>query len=144
MVRRYERRDIADVQAIFRELIHLPTETSLEHLLDDMDSRPEVYMNLVAEYEGRVVGFGSVVFFKTLIHPGGKALINELVVKRGFRGKGIGKAIIAHAQQEAIARGMDELEVSTEKENAGAMRFYRSCGLKDESVLLGAELGKRP
>ncbi len=38
-----------------------------------------------------------------------------------------------------MARGLDELEVGTEKTNQGAQRFYQKCGFDQEYVLLGME-----
>lgn len=100
---------------------------------------PEFYLNLVAEMDGRVVGFESVVFYKTLFHKGGTALINELVIDREARRAGIGAALVERARQEALARGMDEMEVGTEVDNHVARAFYARCGFDEEYVLLGME-----
>lgn len=105
----------------------------------EMERRPEVYLNLIAEIAGKVVGFISVIFYRTLFHKGGTALINELIITRTERGKGLGRHLVQKVKEEALKRGLDELEVGTEKTNEAAQRFYRKCGFDEEYVLLGME-----
>lgn len=113
-------------------------EEGLKTVFQAMDDS-NVYLNVVAEVDGKIAGFISVVFYKTLFHMGGTALINELIVSRNYRGKGIGRLLIERAKEEAITRGMDELEVGTEKTNEGAQAFYKKCGFDEEYILLGME-----
>jgi GNAT superfamily N-acetyltransferase len=111
----------------------------LSRLFVEMEQSPGFYHNLVAVCDNQVAGFISMVFYKTLFHEGGTALINELVVSQAFRGRGIGRALVAKAKDEALARGMDEIEVGTEYDNLPARSFYQKCGFDQESVLLGLE-----
>jgi GNAT superfamily N-acetyltransferase len=111
----------------------------VQNIDEDMARCPAVYLNYVAEDEGAVVGFLSLIFYKTFFHRGGTALINELVVDRAHRDRGIGGALIEAAVREARARGMDEIEVGTERENAAAQRFYHRHGFDEEYVLLGTD-----
>ena len=64
----------------------------------EMAKLPEVYLNMVAETSGKVVGFISVIFYKTVFHRGGTALINELIVTQTERGKGIGQLLVQTAK----------------------------------------------
>ena len=105
----------------------------------EMAKLPEVYLNMVAETSGKVVGFISVIFYKTVFHRGGTALINELIVTQTERGKGIGQLLVQTAKGQALNRGLDEIEVGTEKMNEAAQLFYRKCGFDQEYVLLGME-----
>lgn len=82
-----------------------------------------------------------MVFYKTVFHRGGTALINELIVTRKHRGRGIGTKLVEAAVREAKARGMDEIEVGTEKGNGRAIGFYQANGFDEEYVLLGREFG---
>jgi GNAT superfamily N-acetyltransferase len=118
-------------------------EIDIESLFREMNGNPRIYQNWVAVEGERVVGFLSLIFYKTLFHEGGTALINELVVEQDRRGQGVGRLLIERAVAEARQRGMDEIEVGTEKGNAAAQRFYRNSGFDEEYVLLGMELHKR-
>ncbi|MGE5630198.1 MAG: N-acetyltransferase family protein [Caulobacteraceae bacterium] len=105
----------------------------------EMEKFPEIYLNLVAEVSGKVVGFISIIFYRTVFHKGGTALINELIITNSERGKGIGHSLIQRAKEEALARRLDEIEVGTEKTNLAAQRFYRKNGFDEEYVLMGME-----
>ena len=111
----------------------------VEMIFERMTQHPDLYLNLVAEQAGDVVGLVSVVCYKTWFHPGGTALINELIVDEPARNQGIGKQLIDAAIEEARIRGMDEIEVGTEGDNLGAQRFYQRCGFDHSYVLLGME-----
>ena len=100
---------------------------------------PEIYSNYVATENDKIVGFLSIVFYKTFLHKGGTALINELVVAEAHRNKGIGRRLIQKAIQSAKSRGMDEIEVGTEISNTIAQNFYKKVGFNEEHVLLGRE-----
>jgi ribosomal protein S18 acetylase RimI-like enzyme len=111
----------------------------LERVFAEMAAAPQFYLNVVAVERDNVVGLISVIFYRTPLHGGGTALINELVVDKATRGAGIGRRLVEHARAEAVARGMDELEVGTEQDNRAAQSFYARCGFDQQYVLLGME-----
>ncbi len=140
-----------DLESILALLAQMPGasgqwagDVGARDVIEDMLARPAFYMNRVAcrEDDGRVIGFLSVVFYKSLLHKGGSALINELVVDGRERGKGVGRALLEEAIAEARARGMDEIEVSTFFGNDTAIRLYRSAGFTEEYLMLGMELDR--
>jgi ribosomal protein S18 acetylase RimI-like enzyme len=133
---------VLDLMQQLGEIAHSRTEYQLqgfEQMAREMDKYPEVYLNLVAECDGRVAGFLSLMFYKTFLHRVGTALINELVVDEKVRGAGIGGALLQRAKEEALARHMDELEVCTDRDNLAAQQFYRTHGFDGEYVLFGME-----
>ncbi len=144
-IRPCTRADLPAVLALMHELAEAASPAmrfSLEAMsrtYADLERRPDIYLNLVAVVDGQVTGFISLIFYQTLFHAGGTALINELVITRRLRGQGIGRALIERARDEALARGLDELEVATELTNEPARRFYRRCGFDQEFVLFGIE-----
>jgi len=52
---------------------------------------------LVAEIEGIVVGFINFTTRKTILHRGLSGLIDEIIIAKGYRGKGIGKQLLSNA-----------------------------------------------
>lgn len=74
-----------------------------------------------------------------MMHPGPSGLIDELVVSKSSRGAGIGKQLIQAVIDKCRESGCYEVEVSTEKSNTKARRFYKTCGFEEDAVLL--ELG---
>jgi GNAT superfamily N-acetyltransferase len=100
-------------------------------LLSDADS----YI-LVAETNVSVIGVINFTVRKTLLHPGLSGLIDELVVTKSYRRKGVGKQLIYAAAEKCKQLGCCELEVSTEFTNTNAREFYKSCGFEEIGVLL--------
>lgn len=121
---------------------HEINEKDLNSVYVNIDKYPEIYSNYVAIENDKIVGFLSIVFYKTFLHKGGTALINELIVAETHRNKGIGKKLIQKAIQSAKSRGMDEIEVGTEITNIKAQNFYKKTGFNEEYVLLGREFEK--
>ena len=84
---------------------------------------------------GHVIGLLTVGRQQSLWHSGASALIQELVVDRAARRRGVGRALIQAAIEWARAAGCSEIGVSTELDNQDAQAFYRRTGF-DESALL--------
>jgi ribosomal protein S18 acetylase RimI-like enzyme len=147
-VRICEEKDLPDVVGLITQLAEVSRVekefqlNQFRKMFQKMAEQPEIYSNYVYETNGKVTGFISIVFYMTFFHRVGSAQVNELVVDDYFRGQGIGQALMQAAEQEARQRGMDELEVGTEKENLAAQKFYRKYGFDEEYVLFGMEFDK--
>ncbi len=85
---------------------------------------------LVAEAEGAVCAFGSLLFSSPLHHEGPVAEIVELVVEEGCRGAGVGAAMVEEMAAQARARGCCILELSTNRARERAHRFYERQGFR--------------
>jgi GNAT superfamily N-acetyltransferase len=83
---------------------------------------------VIAEVEG--VGVGFALFFRNfstfLTTPG--LYLEDLYVQPAFRGHGIGKALIVHLAQLAVARGYGRMEWSVLTWNTPAIGFYEYLG----------------
>jgi ribosomal protein S18 acetylase RimI-like enzyme len=116
------------------------TTAGVRTSLQTMLRFPEIYRNYLAVENEEVLGVVSLLLYKTLLHAGGTALINELVVAEEARGRGIGRKLVEAAAAAAREQGMDEIEVGTEVENYAARGFYRSVGFHRGYVLIGMDL----
>ena len=138
----------SDLQAVGKLLVDLAdaldytegidTEIVLknyEHLLDDVNSH-----FLVAAREGKPVGFINFTVRQTILHQGPSALIDELVVAEEYRGKGVGRQLVQAAFEKCRQLGCSEVEVSTEKANLKARKFYEQCGFEERGMLFEADL----
>ena len=113
--------------AAFEELTHLVVVTpeSLQpHLFGERPTAEAV----VAEVAGRVVAFA--LFFTNfstfLGRPG--LYLEDLNVQPAHRGTGLGKALLQHLAQLALARGCGRFEWSVLDWNQRAIRFYQQMG----------------
>ena len=102
-------------------------------------TNPNSYI-LLADTEGKVIGFISFMTRKTIIHSGLCGLIDELVVSKRHRGKGVGKELISAAIEKCKKLGCCEVEVSTEFTNVNAREFYKHGGFEETGVILEKHL----
>jgi GNAT superfamily N-acetyltransferase len=133
--------DLDEVVSLLRELVDTVEDQggidikvaagNLAALLGDSNSHL-----LVARKGGEVVGFVNFTVRRTALHAGPSGLIDELVVRSSLRGSGVGRSLVMAAADTCRRLGCAELEVSTEKTNAAARRFYRQCGFDEDAVLL--------
>ncbi len=105
-----------------------------------MEELNDVYENYVLEKDNKVIGYISLLFYRSLFHKVGTAQINELIIDKAYRNKSYGKVILEYGVKRAVERGMDEIELGVEKENKKAIEFYKKNGIKEEYLLLGKEL----
>ena len=94
---------------------HLEANPDAVHLPADQIERGEV---LVAELDGRVVGFSAI------LSEVGHVELDGLFVEPGMWRQGIGGALAAAAADEARRRGMALMVIA----NPAAQGFYERCG----------------
>ncbi len=122
----------ADTNAIFSLIQELALYEKLMHQVtgtpEDLFGNAPCAEALVVEFEGQLIGFA--LFFKNystfLTKPG--LYLEDLFVQEGYRGQGIGKALLKAVAQIAQARGYGRLEWSVLDWNATAIAFYRRMG----------------
>ncbi len=85
---------------------------------------------LVAEKGGELLGFMLIQEQATPpyqhIKPRRFAYLADLLVRRPYRGQGIGKAFIQEAKNWARRRGLDYLELNVLAQNVAAIGLYKS------------------
>jgi len=95
---------------------------------------------LVAEIEGNPVGFINFTIRQTILHRSPSALIDELVVAEEYQGKGVAKQLVLAAIEKCKQLGCCEVEISTEKTNVKARKFYKKCGFNERGILSEVDL----
>jgi len=80
----------------------------------------------IAEYDGEVAGFA--VWFINFSTFGGRSgiYLEDLFVRPGLRGRGIGKALLSHLAAECLANGWSRLQWSVLDWNTPSIAFYKS------------------
>lgn len=132
-IRAAQPRDAALVMAFIREL------AEYERLLHQVDAReddirralfgpdPRVFGD-IAEWDGRPAGF-ALWFYNFSTFRGRHGIyLEDLFVRPEYRGRGIGKALLAHLAGRCRAEGLMRLEWWVLDWNEPALRFYRSLG----------------
>jgi ribosomal protein S18 acetylase RimI-like enzyme len=87
---------------------------------------------LVAECDGEIAGFATVltrVPYMALDDPPGEyALVSDLIVRAGFRRRGLGEALLREAERYARLAGAAELRIGVLSGNVGARALYDRAG----------------
>ena len=137
--------DLTSIKLLLSELIEAMTDTEgfdIEQAVNNCRDlmKDKCHCLLVARDENVVLGFINFTIRRTIMHPAPSALIDELVVARQSRGTGIGRLLVDKVIEKCKEMGCCELEVSTEKTNRTARRFYKNCGFEEDAVLLEMDL----
>ena len=67
--------------------------------------------------------------------------VYEIEIHEGHRGKGYGRAAMLLAEDEALARGLDQVQLNVFGGNEVARGLYRSLGYIENAVLMTKQLG---
>jgi len=137
-IRAAEPADVPVIADLIRELAkfeRLENEVVLtEELLGAGLFGPRPYAEAVIAEEGsQPIGFA--LFFHTfstfLARPG--LYLEDLFVLADHRGRGVGRALLAHLAHLAVERGCGRLEWAVLGWNQEAIRFYERLGAKPNS-----------
>jgi ribosomal protein S18 acetylase RimI-like enzyme len=92
---------------------------------------------LVAEVDGRVVGYLTLQQALPVPAHAHVLTVNGLAVHPSAAGKGVGRALVAEALRVAVARGARKVTLRVLGPNVAARRLYESCGFVVEGLLEG-------
>jgi len=132
MVREGRAGDTAALTALLAQLFAIETDFAVDpesqaRGLALLRDRPDAVI-LVAEAEGRVVGMCTVQLTASTARGGLSAGIEDVVVDRAWRGRGIGRALLAGAEAWARGRGAVRLALLADETNLPALDFYDRLG----------------
>ena len=90
---------------------------------------------LVASLNSSVLAMCSVQPLISTAQGGLVGLIEDVIVKKEFRGLGIGRNIIGKAISWASTQGMTRLQLLADSDNAPARDFYRRIGWNETGMI---------
>jgi GNAT superfamily N-acetyltransferase len=124
--------DVSLLLKFFRELAeyeHQPnvvviTEETL--IKDGFGSQPK-FRGLIAEWQGQAIGYALFFGFYSS-WKGSGIFLEDLFVREAFRGRGIGRALLAEVARIARQEGSFGIRWEVLGWNESAIRFYKSLG----------------
>jgi GNAT superfamily N-acetyltransferase len=81
---------------------------------------------LVAEQGGMAVGMATVQTLVSTAEGGRVGLVEDLVVRRNLRGRGVGTQLIDAILRWARSQGLTRLQLLADRDNQQALDFYAS------------------
>ncbi len=114
MIREMQQKDCAAVARFWRDYLDVSyaTDESVSRTFETM-SRDSRYRTFVAEEDGIVVGFLTLVEVLSFDDPDGYIKMNGIAVLPEYRRRGIALQLVARAEQEARDRGSNSIGVAT-------------------------------
>lgn len=99
-----------------------------EHIRDSFFARSGPEAHLVAEYDGKVVGYLRLQDKYTFPEGAGVLTINGLAVAQEARGQGVAAALLEAAEAEGKRRGARKISLHVHGTNTVARRLYERHG----------------
>jgi ribosomal protein S18 acetylase RimI-like enzyme len=131
--------DIDTVVTLAREIwsehfIPIIGKPQVDYMLEKLQSAPAIgrqireegYEYFVLVDESKPFGYFALVAQE----QSASMQLSKLYLKRAFRGHGLGQAMLAFIEQECATRGIGELWLTVNKDNADAIAFYRRVGFR--------------
>jgi N-acetylglutamate synthase-like GNAT family acetyltransferase len=128
VIRRASAEDAGAIQTIYRELVDDSSVRVLPEQVAALAETPASFL-LVTEAEGAVCATALLTICADVMYqfqPFG--VVENVVVARSNRGRGIGRQLLAHVEQLAIARDCTKLMLLSSAHRHQAHAFFRRCG----------------
>lgn len=134
----------ADFEQVLRLLGQLWPDKKLDEkelhcvFLRGLNSEFQHY--ICATIETDIVGFSSLTIKNSLWQEGYIGHIDELIVDKQYRGKGIGSKLLKHIIRVAEEKGCRRAELDSAFDRAKAHEFYQKNGFENRAFLFSKKI----
>lgn len=131
-IRDAKKEDMHEVLMLIKELAVFEKEPdavvlSVEDLQRDGFGPEKLFTCFVAETEGKIQGI-ALVYFRYSTWKGKTVHLEDLIVRKEFRGKGLGAALYKKVMEFAQKNGVKRVEWAVLDWNKTAIQFYKKTG----------------
>jgi ribosomal protein S18 acetylase RimI-like enzyme len=95
----------------------------------------------VAEMDGQAVGLAGLHISLAVEYDDPVAKLSAIVVDERYKGRGIGRALVAEMEAEARRRGCCLIFLTTAERRKDAQSFYRQLGFEETGRRFAKRLG---
>lgn len=139
VIRFAESSDLSDMADLLGELFAIeadfqPDPVRQHHGLSLLLETPSARV-WVAEEEERVVGMITLQILVSTAEGGPVGLIEDVVVTKAWRGRGLGRELLAAAEDWAAENGLKRLQLLADRNNGPALDFYRRRGWRSTNLI---------
>ncbi|GBD28932.1 Acetyltransferase YpeA [bacterium HR32] len=152
-IRPAEVRDLAGVVELWGELARLHERLdgafalsrtwrrAYEEYLSHLLGREDVLV-VVAESQGELVGLavGRITLLPAFFRRRRRGYIQDVYTREGYRGQGLGRALVARLEAWMRERGVRRVELTVAVGNAQAEAFWERSGYRAYMVYRGKDL----
>ena len=126
--------DLGHCRSLLSQLGYEMSTAEIQRRFDEVDEAPE-HFALVAETAGRVVGLMHV-FARPAFENPREAVVQAIVVDAAFRRFGVGRELMAAAENWGRGRGCRSVVLSSNTARAPAHAFYAALGYRVSATSL--------
>ena len=146
VIRAAERRDAEGIRTIYNHYVNHSTTLfdmvprTLDEQVQWVDEHCGIHPAVVADRDGRIVGFGSLSSFRP--RPAYNTTVEDSVyLLDGHQGQGIGRRLLEELLRLASAHGFHSVIARITGENDASIALHRTCGF--EIVGVEREVGRK-
>jgi L-amino acid N-acyltransferase YncA len=146
VIRAAERRDAEGIRSVYNHYVNESTTLfdmvprTLDEQVQWIDDHAGGHPALVAELDGRIIGFGSLSTFRS--RPAYSTTVEDSVyLLDGHQGRGIGRRILDELLRLAEALGFHSVIARITGENEASIALHSACGF--EVVGTEREVGRK-
>jgi len=86
--------------------------------------------------QGRVAGMANVLITVSTAEGCRVAVLEDVIVRGGYRGKGLGRQLVEHVFAWAKTGGMTRVTLLADRDNRAALGFYRKLGFDHSHMVV--------
>jgi GNAT superfamily N-acetyltransferase len=95
---------------------------------------PDLGRLFVLHIDGEVAGMVNALITISTAEGGRVLLLEDVIVRREYRGGGLGKQLVEHVLGWAKERGMMRVTLLADRDNQPALDFYRKLGFENSNM----------
>jgi ribosomal protein S18 acetylase RimI-like enzyme len=131
--------DLATMAELLAELFGLESDfrpqrekqiNGLRLILGD----PGIGRLFVLRVDGRVAGMANALLTVSTAEGRRVALLEDVIVAAGFRGRGFGRQLVEHVAAWAAAQDLARITLLADRDNAPALAFYERLGFERSAM----------
>ena len=103
--------------------------------LEAIINNPEIGEILVLKGDGNILGMVSLLYSISTALGGKVAILEDMIIHKDYRQKGLGKELLGEAIRFAKGRNCLRLTLLTDFNNDAAINFYRQFGFKKSEMI---------
>jgi GNAT superfamily N-acetyltransferase len=132
--------DIEDMSQLLSQLFSIEVDfvpdeekqrRGLQMLLDALGA----YV-LVAEEQGKIIGMATVQILISTAEGSHVGLVEDVVVDKEQRGRGVGAALLDQLIVWAEDNGLTRLQLAADRDNSAALEFYAANGWRQTNLVI--------
>lgn len=84
----------------------------------------------VLRINGKVAGMANALITVSTVEGGHVLLLEDVIISREYRGKGLGRRLLEHVLDWAQGQGMTRVTLLADRDNKAALDFYHALGFE--------------